>query len=85
MTATSLATLVLGLVACIAFYLAYKLLYRPDFGVPVRRRLLARRLRVRRDQLAEVPIWWSNLQVQRAIRGHWKRSLRNTVSGPGAA
>jgi len=73
-----------ALLACLILYLAYKLLYRPDFGVPVRRRLLRISLRVRRDQFAEVPIWWSDLQVERAIRVHWRESLRRNVIRPGA-
>ncbi|MGP8161326.1 MAG: hypothetical protein ACLQGJ_08940 [Candidatus Dormibacteria bacterium] len=71
------------LAGCLVSYLAYKLFYRPDFGMPVRRRLLARRIRFRRDQFADAPMWWSDLQIQRAIRGHWKRSLRDTVARPG--
>jgi len=73
-----------GLLASLVVYLAYKLLYHPDFGVPVRRRLLRLRLRVRRDQFAEVPLWWSDLQVERAIRVHWRESLRRNVLRPGA-
>jgi hypothetical protein len=75
---------VAGLVACLLLYLAYKLFYHPDFGMPVRRRLLRRGIRVRRDQFAEVPLWWSNFQVQRAIRGHWKETLRRNVVRPGS-
>jgi hypothetical protein len=75
---------IIALVSCLILYLAYKLFYRPDFGTPVRRRLLIRGLRVRRDQLAEVPLWWSNLQVQRAMRGHWKETLRRNVLPPRA-
>lgn len=79
------ALAVAGLIACLILYLAYKVLYRPDFGIPVRRKLVSAGLRVRRDQLAEVPLWWSNIQVQRAIRTHWKESLRRNAVGPGAA
>jgi len=73
------------LLGCVILYLAYKLFYRPDFGIPVRRRLVRAGLIVRRDQFAEVPLWWSNLQVQRAIQVHWKASLRRTVIRPGTA
>jgi len=76
-------TAIAALAGCLLVYLAYKVLYRPDFGMPVRRRLLARGIRFRRDQFAIVPVWWSNLQIQRAISGHWKRSLRETVTRPG--
>lgn len=78
---------VMGLMGCLVLYLAYKLFYKPDFGMPVKRRLLSRQMQVRRDQFAEVPLWWSDLQVQRAIRGHWKESLRRNVvrRGPGPA
>jgi hypothetical protein len=78
-------TAIAALAGCLLVYLAYKLFYRPDFGMPVRRRLLARGIRFRRDQFAVVPVWWSDLQVQRAIRSHWKRSLRETVTRPGPA
>jgi hypothetical protein len=76
-------TAIAALAGCLLVYLAYKLFYRPDFGMPVRRRLFARGIRFRRDQFAVVPVWWSDLQIQRAIRGHWKRSLRETVTRPG--
>jgi hypothetical protein len=79
---TGVDTAVAGLAACLLAYLAYKLFYRPDFGMPVRRRILTRGLRVRRDQFAVVPLWWTDLQVQRAISVHWKQSLRDTVTRP---
>lgn len=78
-------TAIAALAGCLLLYLAYKLFYRPDFGMPVRRRLLARGIRFRRDQFAIVPVWWSDLQIQRAIRGHWKRSLREVMTRPGSA
>ena len=79
---TGFTTGVAALAGCLIVYLAYKLSYRPDFGMPVRRRILAAHIRFRRDQFAEVPVWWTNVQVQRAIRGHWKQSLRDTVIRP---
>jgi hypothetical protein len=82
LTSTGLTTGAAALACCLVAYLAYKVFYRPDFGMPVRRRILAMHIRFRRDQLADVPVWWSNLQVQRAIRGHWKQSLRDTVIRP---
>jgi hypothetical protein len=82
LTPTDSATVVAALAGCLIVYLAYKLFYRPDFGMPVRRRLLARHVRIRRDQFAVVPMWWSDLQIQRAISGHWKQSLRDNVTRP---
>ena len=71
-----------ALAGCLVIYFVYKLCYRPDFGLPVRRRLWARRLHVRRDQFADVPVWWSDFRVQRAIRGHLKQGLREIVTRP---
>ena len=69
----------------VAVYLIYKVAFHADFGLPVRRRLLCRGLKVQRDQVAFVPLWWSDLQIQRAVRAHWKSSLRSTVApAPGA-
>ena len=76
------------LLAWIALYLLYKVAWRRDFGMPVRRRLLCMRLHVQRDQVAFVPLWWSDLQIQRAVKAHWKSSLRasaGTYSGPQGA
>ena len=82
LTSTGLTTGVAALAGCLIVYLTYKLFYRPDFGMPVRRRILATHIRFRRDQFADVPVWWSNLQVQRAIRGHWRQTLRDNVIRP---
>jgi hypothetical protein len=82
LTSTGFSTGVAALAGCLIVYLAYKLFYRPDFGMPVRRRILAMHIRFRRDQVADVPVWWTNLQVQRAVRGHWRQSLRDTVGRP---
>ncbi len=68
------------LLAWIVVYLIYRTFWHADFGLPVRRRLLCVRLKVERDQLAFVPLWWSDLQIQRAVRAHWKSSLRSTVA-----
>jgi hypothetical protein len=67
-----------ALVLWVVVYLLYKLVMteRKDFGMPVKRRLLCRGLRVDHDQSAEVPFWWNDLQVQRAVRNHWKQTLR---------
>ncbi|MDQ6856420.1 MAG: hypothetical protein M3Z57_05040 [Candidatus Dormibacteraeota bacterium] len=71
------------LLAWIVVYLVYKMFFHPDFGLPVRRRLLTSRMTVERDQRAIVPLWWSDLQIQRAVSAHWKSSLRSTVgAGP---
>jgi hypothetical protein len=79
---TALLSVVLAvLLAWIAAYMVYKIAWRADFGLPVRRRLLCTRLRVQRDQVAFVPLWWSDLQIQHAVRNHWKNSLRSTVAG----
>lgn len=68
-----------GLLGWVALYLLYKVCWRRDYGVPVRRRLLVRGLRVEREQLALVPFWWSDIQVQRALDGHWLRTMRRSV------
>jgi len=71
------------LLAWIVVYLVYKMFWHSDFGLPVRRRLLSKGMRVERDQVAFVPMWWSDLQIQRAVSAHWKHSLRTTVgAGP---
>ncbi len=67
------------LLAWIVVYLVYKMFFHPDFGLPVRRRLLTSRMTIERDQRAVVPLWWSDLQIQRAVSAHWKNSLRSTV------
>lgn len=73
---------IIALVMWIVVYMLYKLIMteRKDFGMPVRRRLLCKRLRVDHDQSAEVPFWWTDLQVQIAVRNHWKQTLRGPVS-----
>lgn len=67
-----------ALICWVLVYVVYKVVMtgRKDFGMPVRRRLLCKRLRVDHDQSADVPIWWTDLQVQRAVRAHWRNSLR---------
>ena len=64
------------LIVALLVYLGYKILWHPDFGMPVQRKVFLKGMRVKRDQLCEVPIWWSNIQVQRAIKAHWKQTLR---------
>jgi hypothetical protein len=73
---------IVALICWIILYLVYKFAWRRDFGLPVRRRLLARRLVVERDQVAFVPFWWSDLQVQRAVNGYWKRTLKRSFEKP---
>jgi hypothetical protein len=71
------------LLAWIVAYLLYKMFWHADFGLPVRRRLLSSGMKIERDQVAFVPMWWSDLQIQRAVSAHWKHSLRSTVgAGP---
>ena len=64
----------------IAGYFLYRfaMTRRKDFGMPVRRRLLRRGMHIERDEVAEVPFWWTDLQVQRAVTTHWRHSLRTT-------
>jgi hypothetical protein len=70
------AYVVAALLAWVVLYLVYKVAWRRDFGLPVRRRVLQRRLQVERDQVAYVPFWWSDIQVQRALDEHWRRTMR---------
>ena len=67
------------LLLCVVLYMTYKIIWHPDFGLPVRRRLMCRRLQVERNQVAFVPFWWSNVQVQRAIGKHWKETMRQSL------
>ena len=71
--------LIAALVVWVIVYLVYKLVMtgKRDFGLPVRRRVFCRKLRVHGDQRADVPFWWTDLQVQRAVRSYWRRSLRS--------
>jgi hypothetical protein len=69
----------LGVLVClVVVYLVYKIAMtgRRDYGMPITRRLLCKRLRVDRDQSAQVPFWWTERQVQQAMRAHWRRTLR---------
>jgi hypothetical protein len=78
---TLLLAMLAVLVAWIVVYMIYKMFWHADFGLPVRRRLLARGLSIERDQVAFAPLWWSDLQIQHAVSTHWKNSLRSTVKG----
>jgi hypothetical protein len=73
----------MALLVWVVVYLLYKVMMtqRKDFGMPVRRRILCKRLRVDHDQYAEVPFWWTDLQVQLAVRNHWRNTLRGPQSG----
>jgi hypothetical protein len=66
------------LVCLIVVYLVYKIAMtgRRDYGMPVKRRLLCKRLRVDHDQSAQVPFWWTERQVQQVMRAHWRHTLR---------
>jgi hypothetical protein len=33
-------------------------------------------MRVDRDLSADVPFWWTDIQVLRAVRAHWRQELR---------
>ena len=44
--------------------------------MPVRRRMLCAHMRVDHDQSAEVPFWWTDLQVRHAVRAHWRQTMR---------
>jgi len=74
----TLVVIVMALVMWVVVYLLYKFVMtkRKDFGLPVRRRILCRKLRVDRDQSADVPFWWTDLQIQIAVGSHWKQTLR---------
>src|ERR1700721_1264513 len=56
-----------ALVCWVVVYLVYKVVMtgRKDFGMPVKRKVLCKHLRVDHDQSAEVPIWWTALQAHR--------------------
>ncbi len=71
-----------ALLGWVILYLIYRVGWRRDFGMPVRRRLLALRLRVDREQLAFVPFWWTDLQVQRALDNHWQRTMSRSLQRP---
>jgi hypothetical protein len=78
---TALLSAVLAfLLAWIVLYMLYKMFWRADFGLPVRRRLLCASMSVEGDQVAFVPLFWSDLQIQRAVTAHWKKSLRSTIA-----
>ena len=78
--AVALGAVLAFLLIWIVLYMIYKMAWRADFGLPVRRRLLCTRLSVERDQMAFVPLWWSDLQIQRAVKAYWRQSLRSTVA-----
>lgn len=85
LTGSDLGVVIVGLLFFLILYLACKFAWPRDYGIPVRRRLLVASLRVDRDQVAYVPIWWSHRQVQRAVRAHWKESLRRSCPVPAQA
>jgi hypothetical protein len=82
---TLLSAVLAFLLAWIVLYMLYKMFWRADFGLPVRRRLLCTSMSVQGDQVAFVPLFWSDLQIQRAVTAHWKKSLRSTIApAPGS-
>ena len=80
LTTSDLGVVVVGFLFFLILYLAYKFAWPRDYGIPVRRRLLVASMHIDRDQVAFVPFWWSDVQVQRAVRAHWKDSLRQGFS-----
>jgi hypothetical protein len=70
--------LMAALLLWVVVYMLYRLIMtkRKDFGVPVRRRILCRHLKVDADQSAEAPFWWTDLQIQVAVGHHWRDALR---------
>ncbi len=74
-------TLLALLTGAVTLYFIYKVFYRRDFGVPVRRKVFQLHMHVERDQIAFVPFWWSDIQVQRAIKAHWRQALRQGFGG----
>lgn len=79
LTTPAVVAIASALVLWVVVYMLYRLVMtkRKDFGMPVRRRLLCRSLRVDNDQVADVPFWWTDLQIQLAVRGHWRHTLRS--------
>jgi hypothetical protein len=67
-----------ALIVWIVVYLIYRVVMtaRKDFGMPVRRRMLCAQMRVDHDQSADVPFWWTDLQVRHAVRAHWRQTMR---------
>lgn len=76
--------LVVLLVLWVVAYVLYRIAMtrRKDFGMPVKRRILCRSLKVDRDEVAEVPFWWTDLQVQHAVSMYWRHSLRSPFLPP---
>jgi hypothetical protein len=77
---TLLSAVLAFLIGWVVLYMVYKMFWRADFGLPVRRRLLRISMSVQADQEAFVPLFWSDLQIQRAVTAHWKKSLRSTIA-----
>ncbi|HXL61593.1 MAG TPA: hypothetical protein VN959_13165 [Mycobacterium sp.] len=67
-----------ALIFWVVVYLVYRVVMtgRKDFGMPVRRRVLCAHMRVDHDLSAEVPFWWTDIQVLHAVRAHWRETLR---------
>jgi len=67
-----------ALIFWVVVYLVYRVVMtrRKDFGMPVRRRIVCAHMRVDHDQSAEVPFWWTDLQVRHAVRAHWRQTMR---------
>ncbi len=67
-----------ALIFWVVVYLVYRVVMtrRKDFGMPVRRRIVCAHMRVDHDLSAEVPFWWTDLQVRHAVRAHWRQTMR---------
>ena len=81
---TGLTVLELGALVLVAviIYMVYKFAWPRDFGLPVRRKLFRVRMKVERNQVAYVPFYWTDIQVQRAIKTHWKQAMRDSFAAP---
>jgi hypothetical protein len=73
---------VVALLCWVVVYFAYKAVWRRDYGIPVQRRIFRFRLQVDHDQMAYVPFWWSDLQVQRALKAHLRRTMKQAFERP---
>ena len=79
-----LVAIMAALLLWVVVYMLYRLIMtkRKDFGLPVRRRIFCLGLRVDRDQIADVPFWWTDLQIQVAVGNHWRQTLRTPFITP---
>ncbi len=64
----------------VILYVIYKLSWARDYGVPIRRHVFRMGMFVERDQVAHVPIWWSDIMIQHRLDRYWKESLRSNFN-----